>query len=321
MAKKALRISVAAVMALLALLIAASAVTGVIMTDTALNPEGDWHDVERAKAKWERRMPGLIQWYDSLRLAGVFRDTVITSPDGVRLHAVYAAAPAKASGTAVLVHGYKDCHISMMQVARIYREQLNFNVLAVDNRFHGLSGGDHIQMGWLDRLDVKLWLPVSHDIFGNDFTVVHGISMGGATTMMLSGEPDLPAYVRAFVDDCGYSSVWDEFKFVLKDEYHLPMFPVLPMADLVCRLRHGWGFREASSVEQLKKSTAPVLFIHGHEDDFVPTDNVLRCYGAKTQGYKDIWVTPSTIHARSSTEHPSEYAARLKEFFSKVHTL
>ena len=81
--------------------------------------------------------------------------------------------------------------------------------------------------------------------------------------MMLSGEPDLPSYVRAFIDDCGYSSVWDQFKFILKTEYHLPVFPILPVADLICKLRYGWGFKEASSVDQLRKSTAPVFFIHG----------------------------------------------------------
>lgn len=312
-----LKISLGAV---LALLLVASVITGSVMTDSALVPEGDWHNIEKSKSKWERRIPGLMQWYDSLSCCGVFRDTVIKAPDGVALHAVYAAAPASC-GTAVLVHGYKDSHISMMQVARIYRDSLNFNVLAMDNRFHGLSGGDHIQMGWKDRLDVKLWLPVSYGIFGNDFTVVHGISMGGATTMMLSGEKDLPPYVRAFVDDCGYSSVWDEFKFVLKDEYGLPAFPVLHFADLICKLRYGWGFREASSVRQLENSTSPVFFIHGHEDDFVPTDNVFRCYGAKVEGFKDMWLTPSTIHARSSTEYPAQYAERLKEFFSAVRAL
>lgn len=347
MTSRTIRITVSAIVALL---LAASIVGGFIMTDRALLPNGRSRDLEQMKAKWEKRVPGLMQWYDSLRVAGIFRDTVITAPDGVSLHAVYAPAvssqpattagqtafqssagqtalqpsdgtTAAAAGTAVLVHGYTDNHLSMVQVARLYRDSLNFNVLLVDNRYHGLSGGDHIQMGWKDRFDLKLWLPVSHDIFGNDFTVVHGISMGGAATMMLSGEPDLPAYVRAFIDDCGYSSVWDQFKFILKTEYHLPVFPILPVADLICKLRYGWGFKEASSVDQLRKSTAPVFFIHGHEDDYVPTENVVRCYNAKVDGFKDIWLTPSTIHARSCIDQPAEYAAHVGSFLSLVKEL
>ncbi|MBQ0096306.1 MAG: alpha/beta hydrolase [Bacteroidales bacterium] len=314
---------------IIVLLVAASFVGSYALVDTALSANHSGRDTEIMKGKWERHAPGLMQWYDSLHIAGVFRDTLITAPDGVALHAVYAAAPGVASGpgtdcasgTAVLVHGYHGCHLSMMQVARMYRDSLKFNVLIPDNRFHGLSGGDHVQMGWFDRLDVKLWLPVSHDIFGDDFTVVHGISMGGATAMMLSGEPDLPPYVRAFVDDCGYSDVWEQFKFNLKQKYHLPVFPLLPIGSIICKIRYGWGFREASSVDQLRKSTAPVLFIHGHEDDFVPTDNVYRCYYAKTEGLRDVWLTPSTLHGRSSTDNPAMYTARLRSFLGMARRL
>lgn len=319
MAHKSFKLVMAAIAVLL---VAATFTGGFILVNQALSAKHRGQNLELMKEKWERHVPGLMQWYDSLHVAGVFRDTLITAPDGVTLHAVYAVAPGMtaasgsgcAAGTAVLVHGYHDCHLSMMQVARMYRDSLNFNVMVPDNRFHGLSGGDHVQMGWFDRLDVKRWLPVSHDIFGNDFTVVHGISMGGATTMMLSGEPDLPPYVRAFVDDCGYSDVWEQFKFVLEQEYHLPVFPLLHVGSLICKLRYGWGFREASSVDQLRKSTAPALFIHGHEDDYVPTENVYRCYDAKTEGFKDLWLTPSTIHARSCTDNPAMYTARLRSF-------
>lgn len=53
--------------------------------------------------------------------------------------------------------------------------------------------------------------------------VVHGISMGAATTMMVSGEAQQP-FVKCFVEDCGYTSVWDEFSFQLKDMFGLPEF-------------------------------------------------------------------------------------------------
>lgn len=52
---------------------------------------------------------------------------------------------------------------------------------------------------------------------------VHGISMGGATTMMVSGEEQQP-FVKCFVEDCGYTSVWDEFSHELKSSFFLPPF-------------------------------------------------------------------------------------------------
>ncbi len=56
------------------------------------------------------------------------------------------------------------------------------------------------------------WIDIAPALFGDSLqAVVHGISMGAATTMMLSGEK-LPAYIRCFVEDCGYTSVWDQFQ-------------------------------------------------------------------------------------------------------------
>lgn len=74
-------------------------------------------------------------------------------------------------------------------------------------------------MGWKDRWDVIRWSEIANEIFKvkgeerkvkNTRQVIHGISMGAATTMAVSGEKT-PDYVKCFVEDCGYTSVWDEF--------------------------------------------------------------------------------------------------------------
>ena len=82
-------------------------------------------------------------------------------------------------------------------------------------------------MGWLDRKDVTQWMEVANRIYGDSTSmVVHGISMGAATTMMVSGEPQ-PDYVKCFVEDCGYTSVWDQFSKELKEQFGLPQFPLM----------------------------------------------------------------------------------------------
>lgn len=287
------------------------------MVDYALCPEDHGQNLEKLRERWNKRMPGIIDWYDSLHTAGIFRDTVVLQPDGRHLHAVYAPGAevgGAVEGTAVIVHGYTDNHLCMMHIARIYRDSLGMNVLLPDNSHHGLSEGDAIQMGWLDRLDVKQWLNVAHGIFGGNLMLVHGVSMGGATTMMLSGEPDLPPYVRGFVDDCGYTSVWNQFAKEMKEKFHLPTFPVLNCASLVCRWRYGWDFKEASSVAQLAKCTLPVLFIHGDSDKYVPTADVYVNYQAKKEGYRDLWLAPGSAHAKSCEQHYAEYAAKVRDF-------
>ena len=289
------------------------------MCNYALLPEEHGNDIEGDRAKTESRYPGIIAWYDALHDGGVFRDTTIVGEGGYKLHAVYAPAadPSAPQGCAIVVHGYTDNHICFLNLVRMYRDVLNYSVLVPDLHYHGYSEGRSVQMGWLDRLDIRRWIDVAHDIWNPDFLVVHGVSMGAATTMMLSGE-ELPPYVRAFVEDCGYSSVWDQFAHNLKDTFHLPPFPVLNSASAVCRHRYGWGFKEASSVDALARCTRPMLFIHGENDDFVPTSHVYKNYEAKTQGYKELWIAPGSEHAMAFKDHPEEYTQKVKDFLAKV---
>ncbi|MBQ5438692.1 MAG: alpha/beta hydrolase, partial [Bacteroidales bacterium] len=170
---------------------------------------------------------------------------------------------------------------------------------------------------WFDRFDVTTWAKVAHDIFQDDFMVIHGVSMGAATVMMMSGDPQ-PEYVRAYVEDCGYSSAWDQFAYNLKDSFHLPPFPILNSASIVSKNRYGWSFKEASSVKQLANCDRPMFFIHGDADDFVPFDHLWKNYEAKVQGYKDYYVCPGAVHANSYAKDPATYKAKVAEFLANV---
>ena len=307
---------------LVAMLSLNSCLVGNFMCKYALLPEEHGNDIEGDRAKAESRYPGVIAWYDSLHVAGIFRDTSLVGEGGYKLHGVFspAADPAHAQGTAVVVHGYTDNHLCFLNLVRMYRDDLNYNVMVPDLHYHGYSEGRAVQMGWLDRFDVRRFAEMAHEIWGDDFLVVHGVSMGAATTMMLSGD-ELPEYFRAFVEDCGYSSVWDQFAHNLKDSFHLPPFPVLNSASIVCRRKYGWDFKEASSVDQLAKCDRPMLFIHGDKDDFVPFEHLYKNYDAKTQGYKEMWVAPGSEHAMAFKDHPVEYTQHVRDFLARVKAM
>lgn len=301
------------------IIVAVLAFAGNYMVDFALTPSEHGQNLEAMGEKWNKRVDGISSWYNELHEAGIFRDTVVTNSKGLKQHAVYAAAreASSAEGTAVLVHGYTDNHFSMMHLARMYRDSLNFNVLVFDQQFHGLSEGEAIQMGWLDRLNAAMWTEVAHNIWNDDFMVVHGVSMGAATTMMLSGDPD-PEWVDAYIEDCGYTSVWDQFAKQLDEEFGLPTFPILNVAQLICRMRYGWTFKEASSLDALARSVKPVLFIHGDSDTYVPTADVYKNFDAKTNGYKELWIAPDAAHAQAYQKNPAAYTDRVRKFLVRV---
>ena len=173
-----------------------------------------------------------------------------------------------------------------------------------------------MQMGWKDRLDVLRWTEIADSLFGGHTRqVVHGISMGAATTMMLSGE-ELPSCVKCFVEDCGYTSVREQFAKELRGQFGLPAFPLLDVASWLCGLKYGWTFGKASALKQVARCDRPMFFIHGDADDYVPTAMVYPLYEAKP-GEKELWVVPGAAHALSYRDNRAEYTRRVGEFVGR----
>ena len=300
-----------------------SCLGGKFMSNYALRPPVHGiQDIERTRQKADSLLPGSTAWYDDLKAKGVMKDTFVVGHNDYRIHAVYAPAkhPCKANGTALIIHGYGDNHLVFLYLARMYRDQLNYNILLPDLQYHGYSEGESIQMGWLDRIDVLNWINVAYGLYPNDFMVLHGVSMGGATVMMTSGE-HLPDYVRCFVEDCGYNSVRGQFAKELKEGFPFIPKDLLNSASIVTKRRHGWYFSEADCSKALAKSERPMLFIHGDADDYVPFEDLQKNFDAKKHGYKEMWVAEGAVHANSYAKHPEEYTRRVSNFLKTVHNM
>ncbi len=255
-------------------------------------------------------------WTDSLNNVKAIHDTTIINSEGLKLNGYYIKSAKPTRKTAILIHGYKDCAYTMMPIAYIYSHELGYNVLLPDLQYHGKSDGKAVTMGWKDRKDILLWAKLANTLFGNNTEiVVHGISMGGATTMMVSGEK-LPPYIKCFVDDCGYTSVWDEFNYEIKEMFGLPTFPLMYSSSAICKILYGWSFGEASALNQVAKCKLPMLFIHGSADDYVPTRMVYPLYKAKPQP-KEIWIVKEAPHAKSFQLNQKAYIKKVAQFTGK----
>ncbi len=235
--------------------------------------------------------------------------------DNIDLNGYFVPAKRPSKKLAVLIHGYGADARIMATYGKIYQD-LGYHVFIADNRGHGKSGGEYVGMGWLDRLDYLEWLNLLIGKLGKDTQIIlHGISMGGAAVMMISGE-QLPQQVICMIEDCGMTSVNDEFKYQLGKMFHLPPFPVLSIASLECKLFAGYSFAEASSLEQVKKSKTPILFIHGGADTYNPTWMVHEVYNAAICE-KKLLIIPGAMHLMSLHDAPELYVNTVKQFIGK----
>ena len=282
------------------------------MLDYSLSPDPTRENTDSCYRQLYEDYPETVEWIDSLRRKDALRDTFLTMASGECHHAYYVNKGSQR--TAFVIHGWRDQAIKFFCLGRMYERELGYNIVMPDLHASGKSEGETIGMGWNDRLDVMQWIQT----FQTDTIVVHGVSMGAATTMMLSSM-QMPKGIKdiRFIEDCGYTSVWDEFAGQLKEQFGLPAFPLLYTSSLLCRLRYGWSFGEASAMNEVAKCPYPMLFIHGDKDTFVPTEMVHRLYDAKPEP-KALWVVSDTEHAQSYKTHQAEYTVKVHDYLMTI---
>ena len=193
--------------------------------------------------------------------------------------------------------------------------KIGYNVLVPDLRGHGESEGNYIGMGWHDRLDIIDWINYLIKENSDCKIIIFGVSMGAATTMMTTGET-LPKQVKVAIEDCGYTSAWEQLGYNLKSVFNLPKFPVLYLASKSCNKHAKYRIQEASSIEQVKKSKIPTLFIHGSADTFVPFKMLDELYNVAVCP-KEKLVVEGAEHARSSNVAPELYWNTIQRFIKK----
>ena len=308
--KKKWNILVLVLAVVLAALLAAMAFAGNYLFTYALDPTAQGTMLNPADSGQPQEPSAEQQWFDAS-----CEDRWLTSYDGLTLHGCYIPQVQDSHLYAVVCHGYGSEPRGMADyAARFY--DMGFSILAPAARGHEQSQGDYVGMGWHERHDIVDWINTLVEQDPEAQILLFGVSMGGATVMMVSGE-ELPGNVKCIIEDCGYTSVWDEFKLQLKEVFGLPSFPLLNAASLVCQIRAGYSFEEASSVEQLKKATLPMLFIHGEEDDFVPYSMLQPVYDACASQEKELLSVPGAGHAESASTDPELYWGTITAFLEK----
>ena len=289
-------------------------VVGNYFYEIALNPNSSKTFVLGEVEENEQQKESRIQtenWLDEIS-----NDVYITTSNNgkLKLHANEIINQKNTDIWSIVIHGYCSQGKDMTYYAKQYYNK-GYNVLILDLRGHGKSEGDYIGMGWHDRLDIIDWTNYLINKNPNSKIILHGISMGAATVMMATGE-NLPNNIKIAIEDCGYSSIWEEFKMQLKVLFNLPEFPVLNAASAVCKIRAGYMLEEGSAVEQVRKSKTPTLFIHGDLDRFVPFEMLDEVYQAASCE-KEKLVIKGAAHAEASGGNPKLYWQTVDEFIEK----
>lgn len=246
-----------------------------------------------------------------------FEEFTITNELGLKLRGYLLKADEPSDVYVFGAHGYRGDGKNEFRYIMKYYHDKGYNVFVVDHQAAGESEGKYIGFGYHEYRDCMLWLEHIKELFGEDIQIIlHGVSMGSATVMLMSGDEDLPENVKFVVSDCGYTSAWEEMEHNFKT-MHLPTFPFLNCANMFNRHIAGYDLRDTNTVEAVKRATRPMIFVHGGSDDFVPTHMVNKVYGACAASDKVLMIVEGAGHTESYRMNSEGYESLIDEFAEK----
>ncbi len=242
----------------------------------------------------------------------------IKAADNIYLHAAFYPQEG-ASKTIILSHGYRSEARFNYGAVMEYYKSLGLNLLLIDQRGHGRSEGKYITFGALEGDDIALWADMLYRRFGDEHKIIlSGVSMGATSAIRASNSKYAPKTVCGVIFDCGFSSAWEEFAYVMKKDFFVPAFPILHLVSFWCKAIGKFSLRSADATAAAKALKLPVLFIHGDSDLFVPMHNSKKCFGLCPSENKQIFIAKNAGHGMSYFAEKEKCAEYLRRFLTEI---
>lgn len=264
------------------------------------------YDYEVEKGKLE------VQKFNKLEKKEVYID----SQYGYKIHGFFFPNIGS-KRTIILCHGITSSLFGSVKYMDMFLKR-GFSVFIYDHRNHGLSGGQDTSFGYYEKFDLKRCTDWLFNNLGKDINVgLHGESMGaGIVLQNIAIDPR----IKFCIEDCGYSDAEELFKHRLKNDYNVRKFPLVQLSNKISKMRAGWDFKDVSPITTLPKVKIPILFIHGEEDDYVPTYMCKQMYAVKN-GYKEIYIAPRSGHAEAYWKNKVEYENKVDGFLKAINII
>lgn len=244
-----------------------------------------------------------------------FEPVQICSHDGFLLYGRYYHT-ADHAPLQILFHGYRSHPLRDCAGGFLLARKLGFNVLVVDQRGHGKSGGKDITFGILERQDCLRWAHYALYRFGRETPVVlSGLSMGAATVLMAASLP-LPQNVVGIMADCPYDSPAGIICKVCKDR-KMPTKLAFPFIHGSAVTMAHFRLNAASASEAVRHAKVPILLIHGEDDRFVPCEMSHNIYKNCASPAR-LHTFPGAGHGLSYMTDPLRYEAVVLDFLESI---
>ncbi|XP_045461975.1 protein ABHD13 [Harmonia axyridis] len=211
--------------------------------------------------------------------------------DGTLIHMYFIHQPIerrKNSPTILFFHGNAGNMGHRLQNCVGLYHNLHCNILLVEYRGYGLSEGSPTEEGlYLDAKASLEYILTRNDINNNEI-IVFGRSLGGAVAIDLASRDDYSLKIWCVVVENTFTSIPDMARVI----FGWKLFNLLP---LVCYKN------KFLSLNKMKLSRVPTLFISGLADTLVPPRMMNELHGSCNSYVKQLLQFPAGTHNETWT--------------------
>jgi pimeloyl-ACP methyl ester carboxylesterase len=261
---------------------------------------------------------------------GLHSETVsFDSIDGIPLKGWWLPASSTPRAAVIVAHGIDHTRQVMLPRAA-FLVRGGYDVLLIDLRGHGESGGTLVSPGLLETRDILGALRYIRSRGDKEPVVVLGVSYGAVASLIAAAEShEIAAVVSdgAFPTGKGVSD--DISRHYLNDSrtnfwvralFLVSSFPGVARATALIyyfRTRTYLGPELLSVIPSASHIRVPVLLISGERDWIVPTDKARQILSAIPDNRKELVVIPNAVHDTTYSAAPMLYASTVLSFLGR----
>ncbi len=245
-------------------------------------------------------------------------DFNVTAQDGASLHGWKIRATQPNGDWVLVFHGVGDNRVGVLEHALVLLNA-GYNVVMMDARAHGESGGPMATYGWIERHDTRTIVDALESSEQPRHLFALGESMGAGIALQSAA---IDPRIEAVVAEAPFASLRE----ASYDYAGLRRSPLLGKTlfapgtwTMIYRAEHiaNLPAADVSPIKAVSARAFPVLLICDGNDVALPCRHTKMIFDAAI-GRKEMWIVPEAYHTAALGFQPAEFRRRVLTFFDSA---
>lgn len=240
----------------------------------------------------------------------LYQEVAIPTESNQHLSAWSIKTDSISKGLIIMFHGYMSEKSEMLDRTQPLLN-LGFDILLVDFKGSGNSGGNQVTLGYKESEDVKSAYDYAINVLHEKNIYLLGFSMGAAA--ITKAQHDYRMNVKGVILEACYGNMKDAVGIRI-ERTGLPRFPLVYFMTFYFGALNGFNAFGFEPEEFVKEVQVPTLIIAGGKDPNIPIEETQRIFDSIGSKNKKLKIFEESHHESFLIKHPDEWKKITTDF-------